>query len=143
MQFVVLIWSDAIEILISSEETTGSLPACAEWVPIRGKQLRQPDDQSLQFRTSRLALMSAEVFRLSRKAAELYLMEVSKLARADITTDTFMEGILSHYHDLHEVFSKKASNELPSHSASSMKIEFKEGQGPRNTRLWPMSSLEL
>ena len=40
-------------------------------------------------------------------------------------------------------FSEEASNRLPEHGTSDMKIEFKEGQEPRNTGLRPMSPMEL
>ena len=47
------------------------------------------------------------------------------------------------YKDLRGAFSEEASNELPNHNMSDMKIDFKEGQEPRNTGLRPMSPMEL
>lgn len=41
------------------------------------------------------------------------------------------------------VRTQEASNELPNHGMLDMKIEFKEGQEPRNTGLRPMSPMEL
>jgi len=51
------------------------------------------------------------------------------------TTSFLGTSVLVEYHDLHEVFSEKASNELPSHGMSDMKIELKEGQEPCNVGL--------
>lgn len=47
------------------------------------------------------------------------------------------------YKDLAEAFSEEASNELPEHGPADMRIDFKEGQEPRNTGLRPMSPVEL
>jgi len=47
------------------------------------------------------------------------------------------------YNDLWRAFSKEASNELPNYNMLDMKIEFKERQEPHNTRLRPMSPIEL
>ena len=52
-------------------------------------------------------------------------------------------SILVEYSDLQGAFSEEASNELPSHGILDMKIEFKDGQEPRNTGLRPMFPMEL
>jgi len=77
-------------------------------------------------------------FCLSAKGAELYMIEVSEL-----TKEVMEDQIPVEYQDLYEAFSEEASNELPNHGVSDMKIEFKEGQEPRNTGLRPMSPVEL
>ena len=47
------------------------------------------------------------------------------------------------YADFSNTFSEEAANELPNHGPANMKINFKEGQEPRNTGLRPMSLIEL
>lgn len=85
----------------------------------------------------RHAFVSAAAFRLSAKDAEIYAIEISECAGS--TSDS----LPAEYQDLRGVFSEEASNELPNHGTSDMKIEFKEGQEPRNTGLRPMSPAEL
>ena len=51
--------------------------------------------------------------------------------------------IPAEYADLSDAFSEEAANELPNHGPADMKIDFKEGQEPRNTGLRPMSPVEL
>lgn len=87
--------------------------------------------------------MSGAAFHLSAKQAELYVLEVSKLVDGNKGEEQLAQQIPTEYHNLQEVFSEKASNELPDHYGSNMKIEFKEGQEPRNIGLWPMSPVEL
>jgi hypothetical protein len=83
------------------------------------------------------ALVSAAAFCLSAKEAEIYALEVSEV-------DTpLSSSIPEEYHDLKAAFSEVASNELPAHGACDMKIEFKEGQEPRNTGLRPLPLVEL
>lgn len=91
----------------------------------------------------RYALVSAAAFQLSAKGAELYSLEVSELFGSDEDNKATKEGIPLEYQDMQGAFSEDASNELPDHGISDMKIEFKEGQEPRNTGLRPMSSVEL
>lgn len=67
----------------------------------------------------------------------------SKLVDGNKAEEQLAQQIPKEYHDLQEVFSEKASNELLDHNGSDMKIEFKEGQEPRNTGLGPMSLVEL
>ena len=47
------------------------------------------------------------------------------------------------YCDLQGAFSEEAANKLINYNMSDMKIEFKEGQEPRNTNLRAMSPMEL
>ena len=94
--------------------------------------------------TESVASISEATFHLSAKGAEVYSLIVSELANTDSTIVTKeLDSIPTKYQDLHEVFSEKSSNELPCHGISDMKIEFKEGQEPKNTGLRPMSSIEL
>lgn len=65
-------------------------------------------------------------------------MEVSEL-----TKETIDEQIPIAYEDLCGAFSKEASNELPNHGVSDMKIAFKEWHEPRNIGLRPMSPMDL
>lgn len=91
------------------------------------------------------AIVSAASFRLSAKAAEVYTLVVSEMD-GNLPTETMdpdLESIPTEYRDLHEAFSEKSSNELPEHGVLNMKIEFKDGQEPRNSRLRPMSPTEL
>lgn len=83
------------------------------------------------------AMVSAAALRLSAKDAELYALEICECM------ETGSVSIPTEYQDLHEAFSEQASNELPDHGPSDMKIDFKEGQEPRNTGLRPMSPVEL
>jgi len=79
------------------------------------------------------ALVSEAAFRLSAKEAKIYALEISEV-------DTpLSSSIPEEYHDLKAAFSEVASNDLPAHRTCDMKIEFKEGQEPRNTGLRPMS----
>ena len=85
------------------------------------------------------ALVSAVAFCLLAKEAEIYALEISEV---DIPLSS-SNSIPKEYHDLKRAFSEVASNELPTHGACDMKIEFKEGHEPHNTRLPPMSLVEL
>ena len=90
------------------------------------------------------AIVSEATFHLSTEGAEVYLLIILKLADTDSTIVTKeLDSIPTEYQDLHEAFSEKSSNELPSHEISDMKKEFKEGQEPKNTGLRPMSPIEL
>ena len=90
------------------------------------------------------AIVSKAAFHLSAEGAEVYSLIVSELADTDSTIVTKeLDSIPAEYQDLHEAFNEKSSNELPSHGISDMKIEFKEGQEPKNTGLRPMSPIEL
>ena len=73
---------------------------------------------------------------LTREAA-IYCLEISEVTSVEPTP------IPAVYADLSEAFSEEAANELPNHGSADMKIEFKEGQEPRNTGLRPMSPIEL
>ena len=88
------------------------------------------------------ASVSAEVFWSSAKGGgQVYVLEISELKDGILG----LEGtsIPEEYSDLQGAFSEKASNKLPDHCVSDMKIEFKEGQEPRNTGLRPMSPMVL
>jgi len=87
--------------------------------------------------------MSAATFRLSTRDAKVYALEISECTDTIGTTRPTSTSILAEYHNLHEAFSENASNELLDHGMSNMKIEFKEGQEPRNIGLGPMSLVEL
>ena len=90
------------------------------------------------------AIVSEAAFHLSAKGAKVYSLIVSKLADIDSAIVTKeLDSIPTEYQDLHEVFSEKSSNELPSHGILDMKIEFKEGQEPKNTGLRPIFPIEL
>ena len=90
------------------------------------------------------AIVTEAAFHLSAKGAEVYSLIVSELADTDSAIVTKeLDSIPTEYQDLHEVFSEKSSNELLSYGISDMKIEFKEGQEPKNTGLRPMSPIEL
>lgn len=86
--------------------------------------------------------MSGPAFHLSTNEAELYILEISKLDE-NKTEGQLDSQILKEYEDLQDAFSEKASNDLPNDSGSDMKIEYKEGQEPRNMGLRPMSPVEL
>jgi len=73
------------------------------------------------------AFVSMAAFRLSVKEAKIYTLEFSEYSNAIDTTSFLGTFVLVEYHDLYEVFSEKASNELPSHNVSNLKIELKEG----------------
>ena len=75
------------------------------------------------------------------KGAKVYVLEILELK--DGILDSGGTSIPEEYNDLQGAFSEKASNELPNHGVSDMKIEFKEGQEPRNTGLRSMSPMEL
>ena len=62
-------------------------------------------------------------FRVSAKDAELYALEVAEVLGA--TKEIQIIPIV--YQDLSGAFSEEASNELPNHGPSDMRIEFKEG----------------
>ena len=66
-------------------------------------------------------MVLAAVFCLSKKGAEVYIMEVSK-----VTNETMEEQIPVENKDLHEAFSEEASNELPDHRVLDMKIDFRD-----------------
>lgn len=68
------------------------------------------------------------------------MLEIVDLSAVPPQTSTI---IPLDYVDLEGAFSEDASNELPQHGPSDMKIEFKEGQEPRNMGLRPMSPAEL
>ena len=70
-------------------------------------------------------------------------MEISELFATTEIIKATKDSIPVEYQDLQGAFSEEASNELPEHGVSDMKIEFKEGQEPRNTGLRPMSPTEL
>lgn len=90
-----------------------------------------------------IEMMSAAGFHLSANQAELYVVEISELGDDSKVEEQLLQQIPKEYHDLLDVFSEKASNEVPNHSGSDMKIEFQEGQEPRNTGLRPMSLVEV
>ena len=52
-------------------------------------------------------------------------------------------SILVDYQHLQGAYNEEASNQLPKHGASDMKIEFKKGKESRNMGLRPMSPMEL
>lgn len=89
------------------------------------------------------AMVSPAAFKLSTKGAEIYMLEIFELSAKENIGELTEELIPIQYQDLREAFSEKASNELPEHGPSDMKIESKEGQEPRNTGLRPMSPVEL
>lgn len=89
-------------------------------------------------RAPKYSMVTPAAFRLSAKDAELYALEVTEVLG---TTEEVQIPMV--YQDLSGAFSEEASNELPNHGPSDMKIEFKEGQEPKNTRLRPMSPAEL
>jgi hypothetical protein len=95
----------------------------------------------IQPAVSRAALIptpvSSAAFRLLTKRAAVYTLEICELSSINAGS------IPKEYEDLHEAFNEEASNELPDHGPSDMKIEFKEGQEPRNTGLRSMSPMEL
>ena len=66
-----------------------------------------------------------EAFWSSVKGAKVYVLEISKLK--DGILDSGVISIFQEYNDLQGAFSKKASNKLPDHGISDMKIEFKKG----------------
>ena len=70
-------------------------------------------------------------------------MEILELFTTTETIKATKDSILVEYQDLQGAFSEEASNELPELGVSNMKIEFKEGQEPRNTGLRQMSPAEL
>lgn len=67
------------------------------------------------------AFVSEAGFRLSAKEAELYTLEISECN--GVTGFSIPEE----YCDLQGAFSEEASNKLPNHSKSDLKIEFKAG----------------
>ena len=86
---------------------------------------------------SKVVPVSPRVFQRLTKKAAVYSLEISELSTIDTSP------IPCEYEDLHEAFSEEASNELISHGPADMKIEFKDGQEPRNIGLRPMSPMEL
>jgi len=84
-------------------------------------------------------MVFATTFKLSAKDAKIYTLFISEMTGNGQKEDS----IPAEYRDLQEVFSEESLNELPDHKVSDMKIEFKEGQEPKNTGLQPMSSVEL
>ena len=80
-------------------------------------------------------------FWLFVKGVKVYVLEILELK--DGIPNLEGTSIPEEYSDLHGAFSKEASNELPNHGISNMKIEFNEGQEPRNTGLRPVSLIEL
>ena len=93
--------------------------------------------------TPKHAIVSAPTFRLSAKGVEVYALEISELFATTEIIKATKDSIPVEYQDLQGAFSEEASNELPKHGVSDMKIEFKEEQEPRNTSLRPMSPAEL
>ena len=81
--------------------------------------------------------MSATVFHQLTREAAIYCLEISEV------TSVEPAPILAEYADLSDAFSEEAANELPNHGPADMKIDFKEGQEPRNTWLRLMSPIEL
>lgn len=77
-----------------------------------------------------------DFYQLTREAA-VYCLEISEV------TSVEPAPIPAVYADLSNAFSEEAANELPNHGPADMKIEFKEGQEPRNTGLRPISPIEL
>ena len=76
------------------------------------------------------AIVLAPTFCLLAKEVEVYALEISELfATIEIIKET-KDSIPIEYQDLQGAFSEEASNELPEHGVSDMKIEFKEGQEP-------------
>lgn len=90
------------------------------------------------------AMVLVAAFRLFAKDAEVYTLSISKMDSIDpATTAGRSDSIRAEYQDLHKVFNEESSNELPKHGISDMKIEFKEGQEPKNTSLRAMLLVEL
>lgn len=77
---------------------------------------------------------------LSATMGDMYLLEVSECLD---TPESSKLTIPPEYSDLKGAFNEEASNELPNHDISDMKIDLKEGQEPRNTGLRPISPIEL
>ena len=80
---------------------------------------------------------------MSAKEVEVYALEILELFATTEIIKATKDSIPIEYQDLQRAFSEETSNELPEHGVLDMKIEFKEGQEPRNTGLRPMSSMEL
>ena len=88
-------------------------------------------------------MVSIATFQSSTRGAEVYMLEALKMVQTREKMESNKRSILVDYPDLQGLFNKEASNQLPEHGASNMKIDFKEGQEPRNMGLWPMSPMEL
>ena len=89
------------------------------------------------------AIVLAPIFCFSAKAVEVYALEILELFATTKIIKATTDSIPVEYQDLQGAFSEEASNELPEHGVSNMKIEFKKGQEPRNKGLRPMSLSEL
>ena len=89
------------------------------------------------------AIVSTPTFCLSTKGVEVYALEISELFATTEIIKATKDSIPIEYQDLQGAFSEEASNELPKHGVSDMKIEFKEGQELHYTGLRPMSPAEL
>ena len=55
----------------------------------------------------------------------MYALEISKLTCVDEHSN---DHILLQYQDLRGAFNEEASNELPDHGPTDIKIDFKEGE---------------
>lgn len=99
--------------------------------------------KSTRLSTPKHAIVSAAAFRLSVQGAEIFSVEISDVPEVQGNKKSVEQQIPEEYQDLRGAFSEQASNELPDHGPLDMKIEFKEGEEPRNTGLRPMSPVEL
>ena len=86
---------------------------------------------------SKHAMVVAMAFQLLAKDAEIYTLEICECNEPELVS------IPHKYHDLSKAFSENASNELPDRGPFDIKIDFKEGQEPRDTGLRPISPMEL
>ena len=111
----------------------GSIP---ERVPSGGLS-----SDAMEWSPPRHTMVSAAGFRLSAREAELFAFEISECSSDE--PKIVESSTLEEYQDLQGAFSEEASNRLPEHGTSDMKIEFIEGQEPRNAGLRPMSPMEL
>ena len=112
--------------------------------PRNPKVLRIEKRESNKMVAPKHAMVLSAAFRLSAKEAEVYTLVVSEVTDIDsATTRGGLDSVPAEYHDLYEAFSEESSNALPEHGISDMKIEYKEGQEPKNTGLRPMSPVEL
>lgn len=92
---------------------------------------------------SKHSMVSTAAFQISAKGAEVYMLEISELYSMEESGELTKDSILAEYQDMQGAFSEETTNELPEHGISDKKIEFKDGQEPRNIGLRPMSPVEL
>lgn len=130
---------------LQNEQHQGQVLPCG--VPTRMKGCLtdsgkgKPRPTQVKLTAPKHAIVSAAAFRLSMKEAEVYSLMVSEMNEVEIRND--LGQVPSDYQDLQGVFSEQSANELPDHGIADMKIEFKDGQEPKNTGLRPMSPVEL